>query len=1303
MRPIKVKEPCFKFARQDIKVESTNGTIVEDGSVDKMMTFITEVQNIVNDTSIPRPIRNKLFNDMQSDTGLEINPQQIFELAMRGRYGVANERIINSLKESIKKNDVFEKVKIDKIYKDDLKNQEMVVKRQLSKSIKNEITFEKKLHDEVPSGKNYIIKNIKGKDFIVVKNLEGQNKETLVNSILSDHFADVGFRKIVGDSRYLGLVKNIVNSKEPHIKKLVDKHRGNGKQSTELFNSVVSDLLESDKTLSLKTYEHVTGLLSNAIRNYIPKYGRPYSMSELKHILGTSVNLYKGKPNQLIDKLKIKNYFGGDSVKGEKINLYMNKGMKQIYDKQMFDIMSNMSNFLKFESIRAKKGTKVDVDIPDFVTRLNRLLYTARVSGIDFGLDVKTLSGKNIITEIDNFVNKTLRVKFPKEVEKILNEKVISDKKIVEMQKFIEKSKEYKNLTKVGEEYLPYLRNINRESFDYQGINSVDELKQEWHQYKSLHARAISGFFKGLSKLDNRLYSTERLSEHLIKSYEKGKITEDFALEIANIRNATNIPRSHRISNSKIGNMLEVELTHMERAPSAALTKIEDIYFKMTQTEPLLGVYLKAINDTFDALSFSKLKKDKLDVDTFKDLVLEYAMIRGSKFPVSPRLWLGDKLKDLKNTSESNLEILLSAIKEGDNAIMDFNFTMTGRRDPTYLGVVFDIAKAQQQKPAIQKLTKESFLKGSDEFKLEEVIAEFERKGIDEKYYKDLGEEGKVKNDAVFHEYKLKKQKEFLSEFRALASTDVMSMFEQTSTSKLNADIKENMLARAKGVVKEGDTVIDGTKIISKEAKRAYADFLRKKAKGDGAELKLREASSFAKKQTPLTPYEMKDFVIRNAEEYLHTYANRRAHIVAHNKAYGHIEAVRGKPKVDEDGKVIKNEETGAIEYEGDVYLNNYFERRERQYKDNPDALEALKLLKTVHSQVIGTYGKGEKGFLNSSMKAISQTLIMSWLGKNYQWAIVEGTAGLSALGEGGILKGVKLYSKIMQNPVLKKEFDSIINKREFHSNVTRLLQNQFGDHIVDLFDKDIMATVTKNSQILNGNAALSDGFRVAHSYLAKSDLDKLIIDGDKDMLKIFNSMGISTTHIKELKTMLKGAPMIKEEGVYGFEPSFIKGNSKLLNLYSKVLNTYIGNYSIHKTATAIPDFQQTGIGRFLLLFRSFEQSLYSSMSRSVQAGDSRAIQRIMMQVAGTMFLQSYRAGKYYNYDRDGDKIAIDLILNSGMIGTTGVALDFIYQGIARNRISLAPLSATQALLQDGRVPIPFSSNPIVEIIDQGL
>jgi hypothetical protein len=71
-----------------------------------------------------------------------------------------------------------------------------------------------------------------------------------------------------------------------------------------------------------------------------------------------------------------------------------------------------------------------------------------------------------------------------------------------------------------------------------------------------------------------------------------------------------------------------------------------------------------------------------------------------------PRLWLGDKLKGLKNTSDSNLEILLNSIKEGDEVIMDFNYTMTGRRDPTYLGVVFDIAKAQQQKPATYSKTK---------------------------------------------------------------------------------------------------------------------------------------------------------------------------------------------------------------------------------------------------------------------------------------------------------------------------------------------------------------------------------------------------------------------------------------------------------------------------------------------------------------------------------------------------------------------------------------------------------------------
>jgi hypothetical protein len=71
-----------------------------------------------------------------------------------------------------------------------------------------------------------------------------------------------------------------------------------------------------------------------------------------------------------------------------------------------------MSNFLKFESIRAKKGTKVDVDIPDFVTRLNRLLYTARVSGIStIFLSLITFSLRIFSTSFGNF---TLNVLFTK-------------------------------------------------------------------------------------------------------------------------------------------------------------------------------------------------------------------------------------------------------------------------------------------------------------------------------------------------------------------------------------------------------------------------------------------------------------------------------------------------------------------------------------------------------------------------------------------------------------------------------------------------------------------------------------------------------------------------------------------------------------------------------------------------------------------------------------------------------------------------------------------------------------------------
>jgi hypothetical protein len=138
------------------------------------------------------------------------------------------------------------------------------------------------------------------------------------------------------------------------------------------------------------------------------------------------------------------------------------------------------------------------------------------------------------------------------------------------------------------------------------------------------------------------------------------------------------------------------------------------------------------------------------------------------------------------------------------------------------------------------------------------------------------------------------------------------------------------MLARAKGVVKEGDTVIEGTKIISKEAKRAYADFLRKKAKGDG-------------------------FIFYYFTVFIYFWLPSNCL----NMSICFIMSNNMCPSVSVCVQVFFCIFNDKIEYEGDVYLNNYFERREKQYKDNPDALEALKLLKTVHSQVIGTYGKG--------------------------------------------------------------------------------------------------------------------------------------------------------------------------------------------------------------------------------------------------------------------------------------------------------------------------------------------------------
>jgi hypothetical protein len=76
------------------------------------------------------------------------------------------------------------------------------------------------------------------------------------------------------------------------------------------------------------------------------------------------------------------------------------------------------------------------------------------------------------------------------------------------------------------------------------------------------------------------------------------------------------------------------------------------------------------------------------------------------------------------------------------------------------------------------------------------------------------------------------------------------------------------------------------------------------------------------------------------------------------------------------------------------------------------------------------------------------------------------------------------------------------ISGRAFIDNSVKLFFKHWILHNLTIqFNALQYAAVTKNSQILNGNAAISDGFRVAHSYLAKSDLDKLIIDGDKDML----------------------------------------------------------------------------------------------------------------------------------------------------------------------------------------------------------
>jgi hypothetical protein len=64
----------------------------------------------------------------------------------------------------------------------------------------------------------------------------------------------------------------------------------------------------------------------------------------------------------------------------------------------------------------------------------------------------------------------------------------------------------------------PYLKSINRDKFDYQGVTSIDELKQYNHQYKSIQGKFTNSVLKGLNKIDNRFYSGGKLADELILS-----------------------------------------------------------------------------------------------------------------------------------------------------------------------------------------------------------------------------------------------------------------------------------------------------------------------------------------------------------------------------------------------------------------------------------------------------------------------------------------------------------------------------------------------------------------------------------------------------------------------------------------------------------------------------------------------------------------------------------------------------------------------------------------------------------------
>jgi hypothetical protein len=98
-------------------------------------------------------------------------------------------------------------------------------------------------------------------------------------------------------------------------------------------------------------------------------------------------------------KLKIKSIFGGDSYQGEKVNSFKGKGLREVADKNTFKLMSEGIDFFSLEGGDDVIKT-LDFKVENFVHKLNDLQYSARVSGVDFGLSIPNLKGENLIKSV---------------------------------------------------------------------------------------------------------------------------------------------------------------------------------------------------------------------------------------------------------------------------------------------------------------------------------------------------------------------------------------------------------------------------------------------------------------------------------------------------------------------------------------------------------------------------------------------------------------------------------------------------------------------------------------------------------------------------------------------------------------------------------------------------------------------------------------------------------------------------------------------------------------------------------------